>query len=160
VECANDSKPDDELWFYDQTQGLLLGFDDLLHQSLGSFGPDGFTPPGQQSRAHFTGELIYRHSRWEASSQKFLTFPDAVCEVNFSRRTIRSFFAPGAGETAHFPLWWDEPLGSIRFLAVMSGIRSIYFLTSEGCPVVFLPRDDLNHNLVIVGVLDNPDSKT
>lgn len=154
VECTNDSKPDDEIWYYDQSERRLFGFDDVMHQSLGSFGPDGFTPPGGNPGASFSGELIYRSTRWQANSQKFLAFPEAVYEVNFSRRTIRIFFTPAAGETVAFARWWSDPLDREHPLAVVTTDKSVHFLTDAGSPVVSIPRDSENHKLLIVGVLE------
>ncbi len=154
VECTNDSKPDDEMWFYDQSQKRLVGFDDVMHQSLGSFGPDGFTPPGLPPGERFRGELLYRSTRWQGDSQKFLAFSEVVYLVNFYRRTIRSFFTPAAGETVAFARWWNDPLDREHPLAVVSTNKSIHFLTDAGSPVVSLPRDSENHKLLIVGVVD------
>jgi hypothetical protein len=154
VECTNDSKPDDEIWYFDQSKRRLFGFDDVMHQSLGSFGPDAFTAPGRQQGESFPGELIYRSTRWQAVSQKFLAFPEVVYLVNFYERTLRTFFTPIAGEAVTFARWWNDPVDRQRLLAVVSTDKSVYFLTEDGSPVVSIPRDSENHTLLIVGVLD------
>ena len=46
VEYENDSKPGNEVWYFDQAEGRLVGYDRSYHQLVGRFGPDGFTPAG------------------------------------------------------------------------------------------------------------------
>ena len=103
VECRNDSKPGNERWYYDQAQGRLVGYDRYYHQLLGSFGPDGFTPAGEQPGERFQGELRYRRMiAGTALPSPFLAFPGRVYTVDFARRTIRTLFTPAAGETVTY----------------------------------------------------------
>ena len=60
VECKNDSKPGNEVWYFDQAEGRLVGYDKSYHQLVGRFGPDGFTPAGVRPGERFHGELRYR----------------------------------------------------------------------------------------------------
>ncbi len=157
IVCTIEPMPGQEIWYYDQTQRRLLGFDSILHQSLGSFGPAGFTPAGQQPGKPFQGALRYRSSRWQAPPQHFLAFPDRVYTVNFGRRTIRTLFAPAAGETVTFARWLSDDLDTRRPLIVVSTDKSVHFLTEEGSPVVSLPRDYEKHKLILVGLLEDPE---
>src|SRR5262249_686413 len=60
VKCSNDSKPDNERWYFDPARGRLFGYDAFYHQPLGSFGPDGFAPAGAPATERFPEELRYR----------------------------------------------------------------------------------------------------
>jgi hypothetical protein len=157
IVCTIDPMPGQEIWYYDQTQGCLLGFDSIMHQSLGSFGLDGFTPAGEKPGKPFQGELRYRSSRWQAPPQHFLAFPDRVYTVNLGRRTIRTLFAPVAGETVTFARWWSDDLDTRPPLVVVSTDKSVHLLTEEGSPVVSVPRDPEKHKLILVGLLENPE---
>src|SRR5262249_25946969 len=55
VACTSEPMPGQEIWYFNQMRGRLVGFDTELHQSLGSFGPDGFTPAGQPPGKPFVG---------------------------------------------------------------------------------------------------------
>ena len=90
VECRNETKPGNERWYYDQAQGRLVGRHLYYHHLLGSFGPDGFTPPGAQPGQRFEGELRYENNRWYTFNIPFLAFPGRVYTVDFARRTIRA----------------------------------------------------------------------
>jgi hypothetical protein len=155
----NDTKPDDELWYYDQNRGLLLGYDSMLHQFLGSFGPDGFSPPGQQPRKRFQGELLYRSDRWHAIHREFVALPGGVYKVDFSRRTIRTFFAPAKDETITFTDRWEDPLDHKQTAVVVSTDRSFHFLKTDGTPIISVPRefDRETHGYVYAGPLEKPD---
>ena len=63
AEFENDSKPGNEVWYFDLAEGRLVGFDKSYHQLVGRFGPDGFTPAGVRPGERFHGELRYR-IRW------------------------------------------------------------------------------------------------
>jgi hypothetical protein len=160
IKCANDSKPGREVWYFDQHSGRLLGYDGLRHQSLGSFGPDGFAPPGQPSQTRFPGELRHRTFRWLAAPIDFLAFPGAVYRVDFVRRTLRVIFTAAPDETVVFAQWWSDELSSKPKLAVISTDRRFHVLTENGARVVSLPRvhDCKEHQQVpIVGLLENPE---
>jgi len=151
VECGNGSKPGNERWYYDHAQGRLLGYDKYYHQFLGSFGPDGFSPAGQQPAERFRGEFRYRNNRWQYLESEYLALPDGVYAVDFARRTIRTLFTPAAGETVTFAIRWRERV-------VVSTDKSFHVLTKEGSPVVSVPRafDFEKYGNVIVGRFENP----
>jgi hypothetical protein len=156
VPCTNASTPGDEIWFYDQSKCRLFGFDPILHYSVGSFGPDGFCPPGRQPGDRFEGTLCYQSTRWQAEPQHFLAFPGRVYGVDFGRRKIRRLFTPAQGETVTFAGWWKD-LDARRHFIVVNTDRSIHFLKDDGSPVVSLPRDREKHNVVLTGLLEKPD---
>ena len=158
VPCRSRAIPGQETWYYDQTQHRLLGYDSMMHQSLGSFGPDGFTPPGQQLGERFQGELRYRSERWHAIGWEYLAFPGSVYAVDFFRRTIRTFFAPPAGETVNFVDDWEDPLDGQRTGIVVSTDKAFHFLTTGGAPLISVPRvfDREKHGYVHAGPLANP----
>ncbi len=151
VECGNGSKPGNERWYYDQTQGRLFGYDKYYRQLLGSIGPDGFTPAGQQSAERFRGKLRYRTNRGQAMESEYLAFPGGVYAVDFARRTIRTLFTPAAGETVTFAVRWRERV-------VVCTDRSFHVLTKESAPLVSVPRvfDFEKYGNVIIGRLENP----
>src|SRR5262245_5389257 len=56
VKYGNETMPGNEAWWYVPARGRLLGYDKHSNQLLGSFGPDGFLPPNEQSGQRFQGE--------------------------------------------------------------------------------------------------------
>src|SRR5262249_32138558 len=132
VRCSSEPMPGQEIWYYDQIDRRLVGFDSIMHQSLGSFGPDGFTPAGAQPGKPFHGDLRYRTSRWQAEPQHFLAFPDRVYSVDFSRRSIRVLFAPAPAEIVNFARWWTDDQDTRQPMVVVSTNQSVHFLDAEG----------------------------
>jgi hypothetical protein len=159
VKCVNDTKPGNERWYYDPARGRLFGYDAYYHHSLGSFGPDGFAPAGQQPGERFVGELRYRSSPHTAHQSEYLAFPDRVYTVDFVRRTIRTLFVPAAGETVGFASRWSDALDKKRTGLVISTNKSIHFLTVAGVPVVSVPRlhDSTRSLPVLAGPLEQPE---
>jgi hypothetical protein len=160
VECDNDTKPGDEIWYYDQAQRRLVGYDAILHQCLGSIGPDGFTPAGGPPGEGFPGEFRYRTTRWRAGRRDCLAFSDCVYKIDFSQRTIRPLFTPPAGETVTYGRECSDALDRKWELVLVSTDKSFHFLTEEGVPVVSFPRahDCQEHGYVgILGKLEKPE---
>ena len=162
VPCRSCAIPGQETWYYDQTQRRVVGYDSMLHQSLGSFGPDGFTPPGQQWGERFQGELRYRSERWDAIGWEYLAFPGAIYSVDFFHRTIRTFFAPPAGETVTFVDDWEDPLDGQRTGIVVSTDKSFHFLTRGGSPLISVPRvfNREKHGYVHAGPRSEPQARS
>jgi hypothetical protein len=159
IKCVNDSTPWQEVWYYDQARRRLVGYDKVFHHSLGSFGPDGFRPSGQEASERFRGELRYRSSRWKTFRTQYLTFSDGVYIVDFARRQIRCFFTPPAGETVAFADWWDDELDRQRRLVGVSTDQAFHLLRHEDAPVVSVPRvyRDRPGGIVYVGLLEDPE---
>jgi hypothetical protein len=156
VFCTNESSPTDELWFYDAFRRRVFGYDPILHYCVGSIGPDGFVPPGEEPRERFQGELCYQSTRWQGEPQPFLAFPGAVYGVHFGRRKIRMLFTPARGETVTSAEWWRD-LDTRRRFIVVSTDCSIHFLKEDGRSLVSIPRDYEQHRFVQVGLLEKPD---
>jgi hypothetical protein len=159
IKCLNDSTAGQEVWYYDQARRRLFGYDKVFHHSLGSFGPDGFAPPGQQPDDHFHGELRYRSNRWSTRYTEYLTFSDGVYTVDFTRRTIRLFFTPQAGETVRFADSWKEELDRKCRLVGVSTDKSFYVMRDENAPVASVPRlyREKPGGIVYLGLLENPE---
>src|SRR5262249_35698254 len=118
-----------EAWWYVADQGRLLGYDYRTKQFLGSFGPDGYCPPGEQPRGRFQGELLSSFSvfyrAWNGDD--YLVFPRGVYDVDFHKRQIRALYAPPAGETVRWASRWeDEKLKAA--LAMVSTDKTVYAL--------------------------------
>jgi hypothetical protein len=158
VRYYNASTPGNEVWFYAPDQGRLLGYDEDFRQFLGSFGPDGFVPAGDEPGARFAGELHYPTRLWETLPPNFLVFPGGVYAVTFSRRTVQTLFTPAAGETVRSARWWKDRREK-RSLAVVTTDRSIHLLTEAGAPVVSVPRvyGIDRYGAVNVGRLEDPE---
>ncbi len=151
VECGNGTKPGNERWYYDCAQGRLLGYDRYYHQLLGSIGPAGFTPAGQQPAERFRGELRFRTNPGLSLGSEYLTVPGGVYTVDYARRTLRTLFTPAAGETVTYATRWEGRV-------VVSTDKSFHVLTKEGSPVVSVPRvfPFEKYGNVIIGRLENP----
>jgi hypothetical protein len=157
VRCNNDSVPSDESWYYDQTQRRLRGFDSLLHQSLGSIGPDGFSPPDEELGQPFSEDLRYRSDPRQGRAVEFLAFPSRVYAVDFMERRIQTLFTPPAGETIAFVSDWFDQLDKNHKGLVVSTDHSFHFLTKDGTPIVSVPRlhDAQKYRPVLAGPLGN-----
>ncbi len=140
VKCSNDSKPDNERWYYDHARGRLFGYNVFYHQSLGSFGPNGFTPAGVPANDRFLGELRYRCAPTRAKSSQYLVFPAHAYSVDFARRSICTLFTAPASETLSWVDRWSDPLNKMRWEFVASTDKSLYFLTPAGTVVAVVPR--------------------
>jgi hypothetical protein len=160
IKCANDTVPWQEVWYYDQIRHRLFGYDKVFHQSLGTFGPEGFSPAGLPSGSLFTGELRYRTSNyWFTRRTEYLTFSDGVYQVDFARRQIRAFFTPPANETILFADWGYHELDHKRRLVGVSTDQSFYLMPDEAGPVTRVPRvyQERPAGLVYLGRLENPE---
>jgi hypothetical protein len=159
VEYQNDSKPGNEVWYFAQAEGRLVGYDKSYHQLVGRFGPDGFTPAGVRPGERFHGELRYRtRGLWYA--QTSLVFSDGVYTVDFARRTIRTLFTPAAGETVTFGMDCDDELNREWKRVFVSTDRSLHVLTEDGAPVLSVPRVQYrqkDRSTVHLGKLENPE---
>jgi hypothetical protein len=160
VKCANDSTQSQELWFYDQIEHRLLGYDTILHQSLGSFSPSGFAEPEQDALGHtspFPEGFKYRCNPRRGLEVEFLTFAYSIYYVNFARRTIHAFFTPPPGESVVFISRWKDHLDQERTGLVVSTEHSFHFLRKDGRPVVSVPRllDSQKYRTVLAGPLGN-----
>jgi hypothetical protein len=161
VEFNNDSKPGNEVWYFDQTEGRLVGYDRFYHQLVGRFGPDGFTPAGVRPGERFHGELrYYTRSRWYAEAPPYLVCSDGVYTVDLARRTIRTFFTPAAGETVTFGWPCEDKIHREWKRVFVSTDKSLHVLTEDGAPVLSVPRvQDRRKDKYIVrlGGLENPE---
>jgi hypothetical protein len=99
MRCENNTSRDSERWFYVSDEGLLVGYDSLSRRVIGSCGPDGFVPAGQQPATRFEGEPYKDTFLWQTASADRLSFPGAVYLVDFDSRTVRKLYTPAEGET-------------------------------------------------------------
>jgi hypothetical protein len=157
VECANDTKPAGERWFFDHAQGRLLGYDAYYHHSLGSFGPEGFTPAGRQPVDRFPNQLLFITNRSQYITTEYLAFPDGVYLVDFVGRSIRRFFTPASGEKVRAVRWWRDD-ESNRSLVVVTTNQSVHIATEDGQRLVSMPwvLSADKYGPVFVGTLEKP----
>jgi hypothetical protein len=156
VQLSNDSSPGNERWYFDHSEGRLLGFDAYYHNYLGSFGPDGFAPPEREPGTRFSGELRYITNRGQYLTGEYLVLADGVHVVDFARRTIRTVYRPEVGESVMSMGRWFQ--GGKRILLVVGTDKSFHVLTEDGARVVTLPRA-LPHGKygpIFVGLFEDP----
>jgi hypothetical protein len=158
VECSNRTRPANERWFYDQAQGRLVGFDTHYHHSLGSFGPDGFTPAGQPPGRRFPGELRYATNRGQGLSSEDLAFPDGVYCVDFVRRSIRRLFTSAPGETVNAARWWNDEEAH-REALVVSTNQAFHVVTEDGRRLASMPRafSSEKYGPIFIGKFKDPE---
>ena len=165
VEYENDSKPGNEVWYFDQAEGRLVGYDESYHQLVGRFGPDGFTPAGVRPGERFHGELRYLTRGlfgWGLYGQigPCLVCSDGVYTVDFARRTIRTIFTPAAGETVTYGSSCDDLFNREWKRVFVSTDKSFHVLTEDGAPVFSIPRvqdRQKDRYTVRLGKLENPE---
>ena len=162
VEYKNDSKPGNEVWYFDQAEGRLVGYDRSYHQLVGRFGPDGFTPAGVRPGERFHGELRYRtRGLWYGQTNyDCLVCSDGVYAVDFVRRTIRTLFTPAAGETVTYGSSCRDDFNREWKRVFVSTDKSLQVLTEDGAPVLSVPRvqdRQKDRYIVALGGLENPE---
>jgi hypothetical protein len=159
VKCSNDTKPGKERWYYDHARGRLFGYDAHYNNEVGSFGPNGFTPAGQQPAEHFEGEMRYRCNPSRALQMEYLAFPGQVYAIDYAQRKIRTLFSPPGGETVVFANRWSDSLDKKHTGLVVSTDKSFHFLTVEGSPVISVPRchDRVEYIPALAGPFENPE---
>jgi hypothetical protein len=157
VECRNHTTPANERWFYDQKERRLVGYDAYYHHSLGSFGPDGFHPPGEDPGPRFSGKFIYGTNRAVFMTSEYLTFPDAVYFVDYVGRAARKFFTSAPGEMVRATRWWKHDQEN-RPLVVVSTNQAFHIVTEDGLRVAALPRTIASdkYGPIFVGTFVNP----
>jgi hypothetical protein len=157
VKYANETKPGSEVWWYVPDQGRLLGYDMVSKRPIGSFGPDGFVPPGGQVGGRFAGQL-YHFSRFpEALVSGTLAFPNGVYTVDFHKRTVQTLFLPSAGETVLWSAQWEDKKRNLS-LAFVGTDRSVLALDAEGSRLFSTPvaLDPQRYRIRSAGRLENP----
>jgi hypothetical protein len=97
--CENNTSRDGERWFYVSDQGLLAGYDVRSGRVIGSCGPDGFVPDGQQPAARFEGQPYQDSFMFQTKPADRLSFPGGVYLVDFGSRTVRKLYSPAEGES-------------------------------------------------------------
>jgi hypothetical protein len=157
VEYENETSAGPERWFYVPDEGRLVGYDRKQRVPIGSYGPAGFVPAGEQPHGRFEGRLLHFTRLWEAFGPDCLAFPGGVYDVDFARHTVQTLFAPAAGETVVEARRWKDLKHKQELLFVCTD-RSVHVLTATGAPVVSLPREyDLATYGVAAGRLEDPE---
>jgi hypothetical protein len=158
VKYGNESMPGNEVWWYVPDRGRLLGYDKQSNQLLGSFGPDGFLPPNEQSGQRFQGELSYISQYYFSRVAPYLAFPGGVYTVNFRKRTVHTLYVPVAGEPVLWASRWKDEARKLS-VAFVGTDRSIHVLDETGTRLLSAPLtyDRENYHLADVGRLEKPE---
>jgi hypothetical protein len=154
---GNESKPGSEEWWYVPDRGRLFGYDKLTKQPIGSFGPDGFVPPGEQASERFQGEPAHVSRAYFSVAKDYLAFPDAVYRIDFRKRTLRTLFVPADGEKVLWASRWTNEKEK-QVLAFVGTNKSVHVLDETGSPALTAPLafDLESYQIAQVGRLDNP----
>ena len=157
VECRNQTTPANERWFYDQKERRLVGYDAFYHHVLGSFGPDGFHPAGQDPGPRFPAEFRYGTNRGQYMTSDYLPFPDAVYFVDYVGRAVRKFFTSAPDEIVRAVRWWEYNAEK-QPLVIVNTNRAIHLATEDGRRVADLPRvfDSGKYGPIFVGTFVSP----
>jgi hypothetical protein len=157
VRCRNDSSSGDERWFYVPDEGHLLGYDGRSKRLIGSCGPDGFVQAGQQPKERFQGEPYDPSFLYEDEAAFYLAFPGGVYTLDFARHTIHTLFTPAEGQTVMAAIRWKDEKQKLSRAFVLTA-KSVHVLDESGAPLFSAPLtyDRVNHGLVRVGRLENP----
>jgi hypothetical protein len=140
VEYGNETMPGGEEWWYVPALGRLLGYEKDSNHLVGSFGPDGFCPPGQESLDRFQGELLTGFSVfYNAWARDYLPFADRVYAVDFRNRRVQTLFVPAAGETVLWASRWKDEKERLS-LAVVATDQSVHVLDDAGTRILSVPR--------------------
>jgi hypothetical protein len=152
VKYENETLVGEERWFYVPEEGRLVGYDAKHCLRIGSYGPDGFVPAGEEPRGRFPGELAYHTDLWDVDAPDCLGFPGGVYDVDFGRHTLQTLFTPAEGETVLAAGRWEK-----LELLVVSTDKRAHVLTAAGAPVLSVPQAyDPALRVLRVGRLENP----
>jgi hypothetical protein len=154
----NETTPPHEAWWYVPARGRILGYDKGRKYFLGSFGPDGFVPPGEQPRERFHGDANQRSLGYVAKARDPLAFPTGAYTIDFHKGTVRKVFVPPGGERIRWASKQSEKLENWQMWFVGTD-RAIHFLDQSGKELLAVPlaygpaTDEVN----LVGRLVKPD---
>jgi hypothetical protein len=154
----NETTPPHQSWWYVPSQGRVLGYDKGLKYILGSFGPDGFVPPGGQPGGRFHGPVVQRSLGYDASAGDSLVFSAGAYTVDFHRGVVHPVFVPPPGERVR----WASKQADRREHWRMSFVgtdQAIHFLDHTGKELLAVPLayDLATDQPNLVGRLVNPD---
>jgi hypothetical protein len=157
VRCRNESSSGDERWFYVPAEGLLRGYDGLSKRLIGSCGPDGFVPAGQEPRQRFRGEAYHNTFLYDAGTAYFLSLPDGVYALDFARHTIRTLFTPPEGQTVLAAARWKDEREKCSRAFVLTD-QAVHVLDEAGTLLLSarLAYDLEDHGRVSVAQLEAP----
>jgi hypothetical protein len=154
----NETTPPHEAWWYVPARGRVLGYDKGLKHFLGSFGPDGFVPPGEQPRERFHGEVIQKTLGYEAHARDPLAFPTGAFTVDFHKGVVRELFVPPSGESIRWASKQSNKEENWSMVFVGTD-KAVHFLDQAGHPLLAVPLayDVATEEVNLVGRLVNPD---
>jgi hypothetical protein len=157
VRCRNESSSGDERWFYVREEGLLRGYDGLSKRLIGSCGPDGFIPAGQEPRQRFRGDAYHGTFLYEAGNAYFLSLADGVYALDFARHSVRRLFTPAAGQTVLAAARWKDERARWSRAFVLTD-RAVHVLDEAGTPLFSAPLayDREDYGRVSVAQLEDP----
>jgi hypothetical protein len=156
IEYENDTVPGGEEWFYVPDEGRLVGYDQKHREPIGSYGPDGFVPAGEQPGKRFPGELVYHTDLWGVLPPNCLAFPGGVYDVDFGRHTVQTLFTPPEGEAVLVARRRKDPEQKEELLFVCTQKR-VHVLTEAGEPMLAVPLAyDLGSHALSVSRLEEP----
>jgi hypothetical protein len=159
VSYGNETKPGIEAWWYDPEQRRLLGYDKKTKRFIGSFGPDGFVRPGEQTRERFQVDLAPSVSFfYKAWADDYLVFSGGVYTVDFRTLTVQTLFVPAAGETALWASRWVDEKQD-QTLTCVGTDCAVYFLDKSSSHVLAVPSeyDRERYQVRHAGRLENPE---
>jgi hypothetical protein len=158
IKYGNESKPGNEEWWYVPTRGRLVGYDKQSNQPIGSFGPDGFRSPEDQSGQRFEGDLSYISQFYWARVGPNLALPGGVYTVNFRKRTVHKLYAPVAGEIVLWASQWKDEEARLS-VAFVGTDRSVHVLDETGARLFSAPLayDRQTYHLADMGRLEGPE---
>jgi hypothetical protein len=158
VPYQNDSSSAGGRWFYVSDQGRLLGYEQQSKRWIGSFGPDGFSPPNEQPRDRFQGELYYPTLPFEVGPAAYLSFPGGVYTVDFARRAIRNLYIPAEGQVVLSAIRWKDEKQQPSLVFVFTD-KSVHLVDEEGSPVFTVPLayDPEQYGTLRIGRLADPE---
>src|SRR5262249_7682096 len=153
----NDSSSAGERWFYTADQGRLQGYDRQSKRWIGSFGPDGFVPPGEQPRERFTGQLYYLTLPYEVGPVTYFAFPSRGYTLDFEHRTIRTLFTPPDGQTVLWAVRWKDEKQKLPRVFIGTD-QSVHVIDEAGAQIFSAPLafDREDYGALRFGRLNNP----
>jgi hypothetical protein len=157
LQYKNGSTPGHEAWWYVPQVGRIAGYDKQSKRLLGSFGPDGFVPPGGRPTAWFNGDPSSVAFFYTASARNPLAFPDGVYTIDFHSGVVRTLFIPSAGEQVEWASRRQDEKEKWALFFVGTD-RAVYAFELDGsqafsAPLACPPSD---YRVWSMGRLENP----
>jgi hypothetical protein len=147
-----------ERWLFSVPEGALLGYDTIDKRFLGSFGPEGFSPPSRSPSGRFSGQPAFFGGTGALSSPRgdYVVLTDSIWQFEPRNRSIKLFFKVDASDPIRCAMMLSSRQASDEPRFVVLSRTSLIILDGSGRKVLAaaLPAGALESPFVDLGRLE------